>query len=201
MRNKKIFGLSMDQRSHRRRLVIAAYTILAILLAAGWMLDRFRTTGFYIYLAAFLMNYFVFGGYGPYGLVRPFTGTAPRQPIPRSLVEVRLNLAGIRPAPETADSRNDERELRIRDRVHYQAYQWICALLAVVWLVAMSENGRSGFIPAALLPVLLYLIVLPGILLAVTLPQAIILWTEPDMEDETADAATGLAVGAEPNRG
>jgi len=189
MRNKKVFGLSMDQRSHRRRLVIAAYTLLAVLVAGGWVLDRFRTTGLYIYFAAFFINYFVFGGYGPYGLVRPFTGTAPRQAIPRSLVEVQLNLAGIRPAPETADSRNDERELRIRDRVHYQAYQWICGLLALLWLVAMSENGKSSFIPAAVLPVLLYLIVLPGILLAVTLPQAIILWTEPDMEMEPEESA------------
>lgn len=107
MRNKTVFGLSMEKRSHRRRLVVAAYTLLAILVAGGWMLDRFQDTGIYIYFAAFFINYYVFGGYGPYGLVRPFTGKAPRQAMPGSLVEVQLSLAGIRTAPDTSDSRND----------------------------------------------------------------------------------------------
>lgn len=74
--------------------------------------------------------------------------------------------------------------MQLRNRVHYQAYQWICTLLAIVWIIAMWENHRPHYITAAVLPVLLYLVVLPMILLAVTLPQAIILWTEPDMEAE-----------------
>jgi hypothetical protein len=184
MRNTTVFGFSMEKRSHRRRLVVAAYTLLAVLAACGWMLDRFRDTGLYIYFAAFFINYYIFGGYGPFGLIRPFTGKAPRAAVPRSLVEVQLNLAGIRTGPEPSDSRNDERELQVRDRVHYQAYQAICVLLAVIWILAMWENHPPRFIPAAVLPMLLYLIVLPMILLAITLPQAIILWTEPDMEWE-----------------
>jgi hypothetical protein len=39
---------------------------------------------------------------------------------------------------------------------------------------------------------LLYLIVLPMILLAITLPQAIILWTEPDMVPEPDEELAAL---------
>jgi hypothetical protein len=192
MRNTTVFGFSMEKRSHRRRLVVAAYTLLAVLAACGWMLDRFRDTGLYIYFAAFFINYYIFGGYGPSGLIRPFSGKAPRAAVPRSLVDVRLNLAGIRTGPEPSDSRNDERELQVRDRVHYQAYQAICVLLAVIWILAMWENHPPRFIPAAVLPMLLYLIVLPMILLAITLPQAIILWTEPDMVPEPDEELAAL---------
>jgi len=113
MRNTTVFGFSMEKRSHRRGLVVAAYTLLAVLAACGWMLDRFRDTGLYIYFAAFFINYYIFGGYGPSGLIRPFSGRAPRAAVPRSLVDVRLNLAGIRTGPEPSDSRNDERELQV----------------------------------------------------------------------------------------
>jgi hypothetical protein len=41
------------------------------------------------------------------------------------------------------------------------------------------------FIPAGLLAALLYLFVLPAMLLALTLPQAIILWAQPDLEPDS----------------
>jgi hypothetical protein len=194
MRNKRVFGLSMESRNNRRRLVVAAYALLALLAIGGWFLDRLNDTGVYAYLAAFFINYYIFGGYGPSGLIKPFSNKSQHnKPIPTSLVELQLAVAGYRSVTDGTD-RNDERELQRRDRVHYQAYQAICVLLAVIWILAMWETHPPRFIPARLLPMLLYPVVLPIILLAITLPQAILLWTEPDMDVEADEEAQTAAV-------
>ena len=195
MRNKAIFGFSMEKQSSRRRLVVAAYALLGSMVVAGWFLDRLNDTGVYVYLVAFAINYSIFGGYGPSGLIKPFSGAPNRnRTIPSSLVELQLAVAGYRPASD-AGYRNDERELQRRDRVHYQAYQAICALLAAVWIIAMWEVHPPRFIPPHLLPILLYPVVLPIILLAITLPQAILLWTEPDLEPDAIAAPEPASAG------
>lgn len=185
MRRTTVFGIPMQTRTARRRLVVSVYAGLALLVAAGWGLDRLQTTGVYVYFAAYFIGSFVFGGYGPSGLIKPFNGRGPRvQPMPSSLVELQLRMTGALERPDPDAYRNDEREMGRRDRVHYQAYQAICVLLAAIWFLALWELHPPRFVPAGLLPVLLYLIALPGVLLAITLPQAILLWTEPDLEVE-----------------
>lgn len=188
MRRTTVLGFNMERQAARRRLVVSAYALLALLVLAGWLLDRFHTTGVYVYFTAYIISYFVFGGYGPSGLIKPFNGKGPRvQPMPSSLVELQLRVTGALENPGPDEYRNDERELARRDRVHYQAYQGICVLLALIWFLAMWELHPPHFIPAGLLPVLLYLLALPGVLLAITLPQAILLWTEPDVESGATD--------------
>jgi hypothetical protein len=140
MRKTKILGFSMETRTARRRFVVVVYAVLAILLAAGWFLDHLSTTGSYVYFAAFFISYFGLGGYGPYGLIKPFNNKGPRnRPIPTSLTELRLASMGALDFGDSADYRNDERELQLRDRVHYRAYQAIFVLLALIWLVAMWQ--------------------------------------------------------------
>ncbi len=187
MRRTTVFGYNMERQSARRRLVVAVYAFLFLLLIAGWLLDHLRTTGYYVYFAGYLVSYLVLGGYGSSGLIKPFTGKPPRtQPLPSSLIELELRYSGALGHPDPEEYRNDERELARRDRVHYQAYQGIIVLLAVIWLIATWEQHPPHFLPAGLLPILLYLIVLPAILLAITLPQAILLWTEPDLDPDPA---------------
>lgn len=192
MRKTRLFGHDMSRQATRRRLVVSAYALLAVLVAAGWRLDRFHSTGAYVYFTAYFISYFVFGGYGSSGLIKPFNGKGPRvQPMPSNLVELQLRATGALEHPDPDEYRNDERELARRDRVHYQAYQGICGLLALIWFLAMWELHPPHFLPAGLLPILLYLLALPGVLLAITLPQAILLWTEPDLEPDAA-ADSGL---------
>lgn len=189
MRKTTVLGINMEQQANRRRLVITVYAILAALIAAGWFLDRLKVSGYYIYFAALFANYKILGGYGAEGLVKPFTGKGPRnQPMPSNLTELQLFAAGNLTAGFPDDYRNDERDLQRRDRVHYQAYQWICGLLAILWLLSTWEVHPPHFVPAGLLPILMYLLVLPAILLAITLPQAMLLWTEPDFIAEPEDA-------------
>ena len=185
MRDKTIFGFRMEKQSARRRLVIAVYAVLALLIAGGWLLDQLRTSGVYIFFTAYLINWGIFGGYGASGLIKPFSGKAPRQQsVPTSLVELELYRYGNLRSANDADYRNDEREVLRRDRVHYQAYQWMVGLLAWIWLLATWQHAPLSFMSARVLSMALYLFTIPVIVLAITLPQAILLWTEPDMERE-----------------
>ena len=74
----------------------------------------------------------------------------------------------------------DERDLRDRDRVHFQAYttsRWLALLLLIVQVVA-GLAGPAWLLRAGNAAFLLLALVLWS------LPQSIILWTEPDMEEQ-----------------
>jgi hypothetical protein len=176
--------VDMAPQAHRRTLVVFIYAALAALMAALFFADHWRTSGYYLVFATFLINRLFLGGYNFGGLIKPFNGKPPqRTEAPPFLL---LALRVYRPAPSESEYRSDERELQQRDHAHYTAYQALTVLLAVLWLLA----GWNTFAPRLLarIPVspslLVYGVVLGAIVLALTLPQSILLWTEPDMEEE-----------------
>lgn len=86
-------------------------------------------------------------------------------------------------------ARGDERETHRRDRAHYVAYYSLgYGLIAA--LFAAYFRGPNPITPLLPLTQREFLMQLPYIILVatgilyITLPQAILLWTEPDMEDE-----------------
>ena len=177
--------LDMAPRANRRTLVVLIYAALAVLMTGLFFADHWRTSGYYLVFATFLINRMFLGGYTFGGLIKPFNGKAPHQsdtPPPFLLLALRVYDTG----PTTSEFRNDERELKQRDHAHYQAYQLLAVVLAVLWLLA----GWSAFKPQMLAwitvspSLLVYGLVLAAITVALTLPQAILLWTEPDMEEE-----------------
>jgi hypothetical protein len=175
--------VDMASRTHRRILVALIYASFAVLMAIFWSLDHWRTTGVYIIFATFLVNRFFLGGYYFGGLIKPFNGKAPHRPIappPFAMLTMRM----WKPEPVETEYRNDERELEQRGRAHYLSYQVLTVALALVWLIAdwsMKAPRMLAWIP--LRPdVLLYAFVLSACVVAITLPQSILLWTEPDME-------------------
>ena len=177
--------VDMAPQTHRRALVVLIYAALAALMAALFFADRWRTTGYYLVFATFLVNRLFLGGYNFGGLIKPFSGKPPRSPDgPPPFVLLALRV--YHPEPAENEYRSDERELQQRDRAHYNAYQWIASTLVVLWLLAGWNTFRPHLL--AWIPVspslLIYGIVLAAIVVALTLPQAILLWTEPDMEEE-----------------
>ncbi len=176
--------LDMAARVHRRALVVSIYSMLATLMAALWSVDRWHTSGPYMIFATFLVNRLFLGGYNFGGLVKPFSGKAPRRSTFRETPFLMLALRVYQPAPEESEYRNDEREMHQRDRAHYQAYQVLTIALTVLWLLAdwkMKAPRLLAWMPVSA-DELLYGLVLMAIVAAVTLPQAILLWREPDME-------------------
>jgi len=74
----------------------------------------------------------------------------------------------------------DERQVAVRNAAYYRAYRVVVVYLLLIMPVAnVCVAGE-----AAWYKVLSELIVVSFIVLIFTLPQAIILWTEPDMPEE-----------------
>jgi hypothetical protein len=176
--------VDMAPQTHRRTLICIIYAALAALMAGLYCLDGWRTTGYYIVFLTFLINRLFLGGYNFGGLIKPFSGKPPArsEEAPPFLL---LALRVYQPGPTDREARSDERELQQRDRAHYQAYQALACILAILWLL----SGWNTFSTHLLkwIPVspslLVYGVVLTAVVISLTLPQAILLWTEPDMEE------------------
>ena len=85
-------------------------------------------------------------------------------------------------------ARGDEREMYRRDHAHYLAY-YVVGMSLIGAIIAGSFRGPNPIAPLLPLALRAFLVQLPKVLLwatfflYLTLPQAILLWTEPDMED------------------
>jgi hypothetical protein len=119
--------------------------------------------------------------------VKPFIGHGPRQlDQAPSLLLLKLRMYPAIAGDEDGGFRNDEREIHQRDRAHYQAYQVIAVVVAIAWFVAYASTTGHSLLTA--IPMtraqILYGTMQLILMLMFTLPQCILLWTEPDMEGE-----------------
>lgn len=84
-------------------------------------------------------------------------------------------------------ARGDEREAHRRDHAHFTAYRFFNYVLLGALFIApiRNPNPLASPPPVALRGILVQpnLLALSAFLLYLTLPQAILLWTEPDMEE------------------
>jgi hypothetical protein len=84
------------------------------------------------------------------------------------------------------DARADERQLALRDRAFFRAYQWICGLLALLllsWYLASSGRALPLWYPRTAAD--FNLVFLTFIVVSVTLPHALLAWWEEDLFDES----------------
>jgi len=192
--DNRVLGVSMNTRSSRRKLVLICYTLLGLASAGSWLGSHSLTwvTMTAVY-GAIAINGLAFGGlgfFGRRGLVKPFANTPPREPgVQEELIRIRLERVERYLRMDDTSWRNDERELRRRDAVHYRAYQPLCAAMAIIVMLAQCSLHHPSWVSPSVASVAIYVIALPVTVLAVTLPQAIILWTEPDLV-EPEDAGT-----------
>ncbi|HEY6491002.1 MAG TPA: hypothetical protein VIY99_17890 [Terracidiphilus sp.] len=85
-------------------------------------------------------------------------------------------------------ARGDERETHRRDHAHFRAYQFFSFVLMGMLLVRSFSvpNPVAPPLPLALRGILAQpnALAVSAFLLYITLPQAILLWTEPDMDPD-----------------
>lgn len=181
-----LFGRRVDmaRRGRRRTLVVAVYSALAVLMAVLWYFTHWRGTGAYVFWGAMLACKLFFGGYYRGGLVKPFQYKRPvNADVPPPMLALKLRV--YQPVIQSDEDalRSDERELHQRDHAHYQAYQWIGMCVVVPWFVAYLRMLRPTLVPlhGAAVDEFYFGLALIGMMLFLTLPQAILLWTEPDM--------------------
>jgi len=178
--------VDMARRSRRRVLVAGIYAGLALVIALTWWIGWGGTSAWVIWAVMLACRFFL-GGYYRGGLVKPFAyRKAVNADGPPSLLALKLRVyQPVLRADEDA-FRNDERELIQRDRAHYLAYQTIGVLIAVEAMVASMRSltpkllGWIGMTASQFH----YGISMVAIAMFLTLPQSILLWTEPDMEEQ-----------------
>jgi len=174
-REPKILGISMATRKNRRRLVVITYACL-FPVAIGLVGKPWGP----VMLGPWYWTFIVFSSVstGTFGaVVRQFTF-----PVRRSTLLQGLELEGRNPAMMDEDPEPDERDTKIRDHAYFIAFRIIAAGMILAW-ISLSLITRPDF-PAHSLSVIARSVnafLMPFVILALTLPQAIILWQQPDM--------------------
>lgn len=163
----KILGISMAPRKNRRLFVMVTYAILVACLAAipvvpFWHNRIQAAWGLLFFLIYIMGNHLLFGS-----IVEPFMAYSLRN---------EEELISLRSAPRGHDP--DERDLAVRNAAHYQAFRVAAIYGLVVWVAIMGSTTLNGSAVA------LSILIIPLLAMLWTLPQAIILWTEPDVPEE-----------------
>ena len=152
--------LNVAARRRRRWLVVAVYGGFSVLVAL-WCAARMEWVGSALLGVVFMLVANILGGRTyAYGLVPP-------------------------------DESGDERERNRRDHAYYVTFKWWdFSLIPALLSVALKNNAYyRGWEPAVRVFVerLPYGLLIGAGILYYTLPQAILLWTEPDMEEADED--------------
>lgn len=164
LRTPTILGVSMVRRTNRRWFVALTYAaalafILMAVVLREWPWAAY-SVGWLLLLCA-VISRLVFGK-----LVNQTLLTR------RRTEAITLGLS----APAQRDAEEpDERELAVRNAAYFQAYR-LLALYSFVFLPAYLTGTIGAFA--------LRVAAMPLLVLALTLPQAVVLWTDPDVPEE-----------------
>ena len=168
IQNTSFLGISLRTLAHRRALVIAYYALLLAFVAVPLYRHKLMTTA--LVAQSFLLGT-LFGGLKAGGPVKSYAETpAPEEVNPLTT----LNLSGR--LPFRRGYLLDERERATRDHAHYVAYRLLLlSLFVATFAVFLSLHWTLTFFNENSTTLLWLLLVV-----ALSLPQAVILWTEPE---------------------
>lgn len=174
-------------RCGTRRIVLAAYWMVALgtfgvcQWAEFFRIDHHSGAGLLLPLQIVVFLPAILGGVRVGGMVKPFNGVhwvpLPDRDYTQTLFGPRRPLLG---SMTESDLELDERERQDRNRVHFVAYtsaRWM-ALVLLALQCALGIASRTWMIHFGAAAFFLLALVLWS------LPQTLILWTEPDMEEQ-----------------
>ena len=186
---RSYLGIPMARRRNRRWLVAGYWASVVAIL--GFASAAIHQTGFSIspknWWMPFLIGLLIgtslvfLGGSAQIGPVADFDGdtTPPSRWILVEMVDTLIRRLTDNHSENRVDSAMDERDVRLRNAAHFEAYRLL----------------RSALIPLGIAAVFVFQFVLKGyaflsipiycllILLIYNLPQTLILWWEPDIEE------------------
>jgi len=177
---RRLLGISLAGRSTRRWFVVGYWAIVLSLVGiesqlrpgAPFPSDK----SWWVYLAIF-SSVGILGGTDKNGAVRRFDCPTPDEQTKADYTFMTVEDIAERKRVEK-EKQLDERDTMLRNAMHYRAYAIIRrgAFLAavVVWVLGASQSAQSVHIRNFLLWFVFVIFM--------SLPQSLILWTEPDME-------------------
>jgi len=184
----------MAPRDKRRKLVVVIYSAIFVSLAASWLVDHWQISVGLVLFCVFLANRFVFGGYGsePRAMIKPFLGNEVRSRY-LSNPDSRWSRLSRLTIPNVTNENlfcSDEREVQRRDEAHQLAYRCLGVTVTFTFLVAYLAMIAARLLKVAGIAsaanAIIHSLLMVAFVVFVTLPQAILLWTEPDLEPESS---------------
>ena len=164
-------GISLRTIAHRRALVLGYYLVLIVFIAIPMYRHKFLNVG--LLMQVFTLGT-LFGGITTTGPVKYFGESTPNLD-PDRLNPISLNLTG-RFSPFAPSRLLDEREVATRDHAHYLAYKvLLITLFCAFFFVFLTAEWTLTFMEQNMATLLWGLLVL-----TLSLPQSVILWTEPE---------------------
>jgi hypothetical protein len=174
LRTPVFLGFSMVRRDSRRRLVVVTYAILVALMAVMTVVSRSaprtRVAGFascFAFAIAFnAVSLSIFGKLAKDTVLPQIRGSE-------------ITTLGLTPQPRREDDL-DERELAVRNAAYFKAYRVVAVYSIIAWMALICSFDLSASVALSLR---LWLFI-PLLTMILTLPPAVILWTEPDVPEE-----------------
>jgi hypothetical protein len=185
MTTKSFYGIPLKTRRSRRMLVIGYSLLLAFFFVVDLLKPHSLNALWFIGCTLSLGG--LLGGIRAGGPVKPYTSLP--EGISNDPIQ-ELKLSGPkRPWPDSIWL--DEREKSERNEAHYLSYailRWVVSLGALAWITAQIW-ARSWLQEHSML--LLWLFVI----FVLSLPQALILWADPDDDGEDAAISANSVAG------
>ena len=158
----------MNSRRNRRWLVVMLYVFVGFLIVLALLRHISDFTIFFIVFI--VVNPLIFGDFMFWG--KKYGGL-------------------LKPFHQDSERPNDERELAARDSAHFRAYTTLVLLLFTILLVPDWVPARySDHLSATELLFYTRTSLWGLFAIAITLPQAILLWSEPDVDSEPEEQNT-----------
>ena len=170
----KILGISMASQKNRRLLVTVTYTILVAFIAVfavqpSWVDELGPLGNEFFTLAGTLLLLLTWFWFPKLTKLTPFGQQ-------HSVEMTRLGLTPGWRVPYDPD----ERQVAIRNAAYYQTSRFVTYYSIGLFFAFLSLDSLNRATAGRVMMALLFLL----ILVASSLPQAIILWTEPDAPEE-----------------
>jgi len=170
-RTPAILGFSMVSRSNRRLLVATTYAVFLMLVAALIVIlpsgRQYYAVGMCLALAYNVVSRSIFGRLVKDTVLPEFRGG---------------EMTGLDLAPRHRHSEDnpDEREVAVRNAAYFEAFRALAMYSFAIWLASPLFFSLTGSTAVRVL----LLLTMPLLVMALTLPQAVVLWSEPDVPAE-----------------
>ncbi len=149
-------GGSARTRTHRRIAVLATYLGYLAMIGVWFVASSYRSVGLFIVVS--VLGIVMLSGLGV------------------------LLTSWIWSAANAPDPELDERQQRVRDRAYLHSYQTFAGLVTLAGFYAAVAWDNGWWLPATWNHV--QAVMWGVLLLALTLPAAVVAWREPDMPDD-----------------
>lgn len=171
LRTPAFLGFSMERRNNRRLLVATTYAIFLVLMATVIIILPSGRQPNAVWMCLVLA----------YNVVsRAILGRLVKDTVLPELRGGGLTSLGLAPGRRRGEDEPDEREVAVRNAAHFEAYRALAVYSIAIWVASpifislTASTAVRG----------LQLLIMPLLAMALTLPQAVVLWTEPDVPEE-----------------